>query len=103
MPDRTKGSVLYNSRSPLAPLSLPAFFTETSVRVWRFHPAPPLSKNTGVYASEPIGASLPGARAGPDITLVSPAPLQKEASVTPDLGCGKGANEGEACSFSMPA
>lgn len=35
--------------------------------------------------------------------LSSPVPQQKEASITPDLGCSKGVNEGKACSFSVPA
>lgn len=107
MPCRTKGSVLYNSQSlPQAPSSFPEFLQKHQSKFDISTQHLLSAKITGLYDSEPIANSLPGAaEAAPENTslLTSPVPQQKEVSTTPDLGCSKGANEREACSLGVLA
>jgi len=35
--------------------------------------------------------------------LMSPVPQQKVASISPDVGCSEGTNEGKAAPLSLPA
>lgn len=104
VPGRTKGSVLYNSWSlPQAPSSFPAFLQKHQSKFDISIQHHLSAKITDLYDSEPIALSLPGAKTGPENTslLTSPVPQQKEVSITPDLGCSKGAREREACSLSV--
>lgn len=104
VPGRTKGSVLYNPWShPQAPSSFPAFLQKHQYKFDMSLQHHLSAKITGLYDSEPIALSLPRAKTRPENTLLltSPVPQQKEVSITPNLGCSKGANEREACSLSV--